>query len=106
MARGQSLFGSPNVDVGCVKGLFSQDVDNDDDESKVPPAIGGFYANGEIGPTGIAGVGIAPKATHMHGFTTVACTIVDFSRDSLPSSSAAGAEDANMMSQVDNDAWG
>jgi small ligand-binding sensory domain FIST len=106
VARGRSLFGSPNVDVGCVKGLFSQGVDSDDDENKVPPAIGGFYANGEIGPTGIAGVGIAPKATHMHGFTTVACTIVDFSRDSLSSSSAAGAEDASMTSQVDNDAWG
>lgn len=106
VARGRSLFGSPNVDVGCVKGLFSQDVDNDDDENKVPPAIGGFYANGEIGPTGIAGVGIAPKATHMHGFTTVACTIVDFSRDSLSSSSATGAVDASITNQVDNDAWG
>ena len=100
VARGRSLFGSPNVDVGCVKGLLLQDVDNDKYKLQKAPAIGGFYANGEIGPTGIAGVGITPKATHMHGFTTIACTIVDFIGDS------SGAVDASMTSQLDDDAWG
>ena len=94
VARGRSLFGSLNVDVGCVTGLL-QDIDN--------PAIGGFYANGEIGPTGIAGVGIGPKATHMHGFTTVACTIVDFSDDSSSSSSVNAAD---VVATRDEDAWG
>lgn len=91
VARGRSLFGSPNVDVGYVKGLL-QDIDT--------PAIGGFYANGEIGPTGVAGVGIAPKATHMHGFTTVACTISDFS--DVPQA----AVDVTEASTSQEDAWG
>ena len=96
VARGRSLFGSPNVDINNVKGLLQQE--NDD-----PAAIAGFYANGEIGPTGIAGVGIASKTTHMHGFTTVACTINDFS-NAQPTSLVDQVE-AN-TSHEDDSAWG
>ncbi|KAL9189285.1 hypothetical protein ACHAXT_011775 [Thalassiosira profunda] len=58
VARGRSLFGKQNVDVENVQSLIGEGA-----------AVGGFYANGEIGPVGIAGRGLASKATHMHGFT-------------------------------------
>ena len=69
-----------------------------------PAVIAGFYANGEIGPTGIAGVGIASKTTHMHGFTTVACTINDFS-NAQPTSLRDQVE-ANTSHEDDSSAWG
>lgn len=90
VARGRSLFGSPNVDISNVKGLLQEDGN--------PAAIAGFFANGEIGPTGFGGVGIASKTTHMHGFTTVACTINDFS---AASTSLIGKTEAS-----DDSAWG
>jgi small ligand-binding sensory domain FIST len=92
VARGRALFGSPNVDINRVKGLFQ--------ENENPAAIGGFFANGEIGTAGIAGVGIGSKATHMHGFTTVACTICDFST----SSSFDPVETST--SEEDDSVWG
>jgi len=95
VARGRSLFGRPNVDIDCVKGLLQQQEDDN------AAAIGGFFANGEIGPIGIAGVGITSKVTHMHGFTTVACTITDFS---VPMTSHQVG--ATATSQEDDSAWG
>ena len=92
VARGRSLFGNSNVDINYIKGLLKED-DN-------PAAIAGFFANGEIGPTGVAGVGIVSKATHMHGFTTVACTINDFS---AASTSLFDKVEANPR---DDSAWG
>lgn len=95
VARGRSLFGVPNVDINNIKGLFP--------ESDNPAAIAGFFANGEIGPTGIAGVGISSKTTYMHGFTNVACIINDFSTTaSSPSTNQVVAE----TSQDDDSAWG
>ena len=96
VARGRTFFGSPNVDINHVRSLL-QDGENH--------AIGGFYANGEIGPTGIAGVGIDSKATHMHGFTTVACTISDFSAP-LASSSFEDQVGGTSTDQQDDSAWG
>lgn len=89
VARGRALFGRPNVDINHVKGLLQ--------ENENPAAIGGFFANGEIGTAGLAGVGIGSKSTHMHGFTTVACTICDFSTSSSVETST---------SEEDDSAWG
>ena len=99
VARGRPLFGSPNVDLDNVKKLVC--VQESDDA-----AVGGFFANGEIGPVGIAGVGINAKRTHMHGFTTVAATICDFSSAVLaPSSTDTPASD--MEEGEDNlSVWG
>mmetsp|Transcript_22798 Transcript_22798/g.47355 ORF Transcript_22798/g.47355 Transcript_22798/m.47355 type:complete len:499 (-) Transcript_22798:896-2392(-) len=97
VARGRALFGSPNFDLESVKNLLGvQEPDH--------AAVGGFFANGEIGPVGIAGVGINAKQTHMHGFTTVAATICDFrSADSTPSSTDTRTSD--MRGEDDLSAW-
>lgn len=72
IARGRSLFGSRHFDLETVRELVR--VQKNDET-----AIGGFFANGEIGPVGVAGVGLGSgKQTHVHGFTAVAATICDF----------------------------
>mmetsp|Transcript_27974 Transcript_27974/g.59056 ORF Transcript_27974/g.59056 Transcript_27974/m.59056 type:complete len:508 (+) Transcript_27974:88-1611(+) len=98
VARGRSLFGSSNVDLENVKKLVGggpEDVD--------AAAVGGFFANGEMGPVGIAGVGLDSKMTHMHGFTTVAAAICEFS-----SISASSSPTLRVESGEDNgdSAWG
>ena len=62
VARGRGLFGAPNVDLSNIKEL-------------VAGPIGGFYANGEIGPVGIAGFETTNSGTYLHGFT--AATVVN-----------------------------
>ena len=105
VARGRSLFGRPDVDVGAVGGLLPDDDGGEGLGSR--PAIGGFFANGEIGPTGVAGVGIGPRRTHMHGFTTVACVISDFGPPPSSSPASRGAEaDVERSGLEDESAWG
>ena len=42
------------------------------------PVVGGFFANGEIGPVGISGGSSRQiKPSHVHGFTTVVAVICD-----------------------------
>ena len=68
VARGRSLFGQPGVDLAQIKELLDE------------PVVGGFYANGEIGPVGIAGFSSTSNAgTYLHGFTTVAAILCDYS---------------------------
>jgi len=96
VARGRPLFGSSGVDLANVGEL----VGGEDDDGE-QPAVGGFFANGEIGPVGVAGVGLGSgKQTHIHAFTTIAATICDFS--SLEGAVASeGEQDVEDIS-----AWG
>jgi len=113
-ARGQSLFGNPNVDLGFVRKLLgyspapaisnSREVDDDDDdgapESKQAddgPAVAGFFANGEFGPVGIGGLNSlsveAPRRpTFLHGFTTVVTMLCDYSEVSVLPESPVSTE--------------
>ena len=73
VARGRPLFGRPNVDLENISELVGEGV---------VQQVGGFYANGELGPVGIAGVGLGDgRKTHIHAFTTIAATICDFGGD-------------------------
>ena len=73
VARGRPLFGSANVDLENISELVGKDAEHQ---------VGGFFANGELGPVGIAGVGLGHgRKTHIHAFTTIAATICDFSCD-------------------------
>jgi len=100
VARGRALFGRPNVDVEHIEGLIGEQPGDDN------AAIGGFFANGEIGPVGIAGVGLTSKATHIHAFTAVACVICDFgappTASSLDQITGMGAS----LEGKDDFAWG
>ena len=81
VARGRGLFDAPNVDVGLIKDMLSS------------PVIGGFFANGEIGPVGISS---GDGESYVHGFTTVVAVICDKSGNSVVE------DDSNEFS----DAWG
>ena len=83
VARGKHLFKHPNVDLHHVESLFEDQLDsdavNDATKSSIPP-IGGFFANGEIGPVGICmGADRENKSkSHLLGFTTVIALLCDF----------------------------
>ena len=69
VARGRSFFGDRNVDLEQTKSLLESDS-----------PVAGFYANGELGPVGIAGFatgGSLVRGSHIHGFTTVVAYICD-----------------------------
>ena len=69
VARGRSFFGAQNVDLEQTKSLMS-------DSNSAP--VAGFYANGELGPVGIAGFTKGSgSASHIHGFTTVMAYLCD-----------------------------
>jgi len=90
VARGRGLFGEPGVDsqqILTFLGGFVKSVRSVGGTSEDGAALGGFFANGEIGPVGIAGFSgpRAPARTHVHGFTTVLGVIADYSNsDSGP----------------------
>jgi small ligand-binding sensory domain FIST len=66
VARGRGMFGAPNADITNIMEMLPGEH----------PVIGGFFANGEIGPVGISGGSShEPKPSHVHGFTTVVATI-------------------------------
>jgi small ligand-binding sensory domain FIST len=95
VARGRYLFGgTPNVDIECYKKLLG-------DESV---AVGGFYANGELGPVGLGGFegSSSYSPSFMHAFTTVVGIIseVAVAEDGLDDAEMAGASDDVV------DAWG
>lgn len=90
VARGQGMFQCPNEDVSYVNSLFenAQDQTEESASAAAPPPVAGFFANGEIGPVGVAG--FQPheviEGTYMHGFTTVVGLLCDFSPSSSGSS--------------------
>jgi small ligand-binding sensory domain FIST len=66
VARGRGMFGVPNMDITNIMEMLPGEH----------PVIGGFFANGEIGPIGISGGSShETKPSHVHGFTTVVATI-------------------------------
>jgi small ligand-binding sensory domain FIST len=66
VARGRSLFGKANADVDHIHKLLGNDG-----------AVAGFYANGEVGLVGIAGIAEFDGSTFLHGFTLVAAILCD-----------------------------
>ena len=65
VGRGERLFGCPDHDSSVFSGQFD-----------VP--LGGFFANGEIAPTGCCGFEDAAETpTHLHGFTSAYGLLVD-----------------------------
>lgn len=129
VARGKSLFGTPNVDLKQVQQLLgrpattiattSDSIDDDDDDEmeKVSP-IAGFFANGEIGPVGISGFDSKTKqGTHIHGFTTVIGLLCDYCYNTQNNSSSSQSSGESASSSIsttststllvdDADAWG
>ena len=81
VARGQGMFQSPDVDVSYVGSLFENTHADGTDDPISPPPVAGFFANGEIGPVGVAGFQAHEviEGTYMHGFTTVVGLLCDFS---------------------------
>eukprot|EP00980_Cylindrotheca_fusiformis_P028852 scaffold22660_cov127-Cylindrotheca_fusiformis.AAC.6 len=68
VARGRGMFGVPNMDISNIVDLLPGEH----------PVIGGFFANGEIGPVGISGGSSGVhKPSHVHGFTTVVAMICE-----------------------------
>jgi small ligand-binding sensory domain FIST len=86
VARGRGLFDVPNVDLSNIQSLLDGPV-------------AGFYANGEIGPVGIAGFSTTNSKTYVHSFTTVAALLCDYSGSNDKNSSSAPLKDPV-------DAWG
>mmetsp|Transcript_26752 Transcript_26752/g.54736 ORF Transcript_26752/g.54736 Transcript_26752/m.54736 type:complete len:533 (-) Transcript_26752:63-1661(-) len=87
VARGRSLFGTPNYDIVQagelleIPGSSGNSVAGSKSNADCMSAIAGFFANGEIGPVGISGFGsssLSPSQTHMHGFTTVVAILCHF----------------------------
>jgi len=114
VGRGQGLYGKSNVDVSKILQLVDS---NKDANGSSVGCVGGFFANGEIGPVGVAGLSISAGAnsgndgssgTHLHGFTTVVAMLCDYSTTETATKPGAfdeGSED----SSVDGgrlDAWG
>jgi small ligand-binding sensory domain FIST len=92
IARGQELFGSPNIDLQNVQRLFEETLsldeddrqdDGDEEDKPESPPVAGFFANGEIGPVGIRMGGkhdlFTKTNTHLLGFTTVVAMLCDYS---------------------------
>ena len=103
--------GVPNVDISNVKELVGNTGDSGDDFSS-RPVVGGFFANGEIGPVGLSGFSSSSSSstmdlddnrTYLHSFTTVAAILCQTEQEVSGRSSAA-ADGSGI--QVDIDAWG
>jgi small ligand-binding sensory domain FIST len=128
VARGRGLFQIPNADVTQIQELFdtqqcyqNDNKNGDEDDSSrrwqrsIP--IGGFFANGEIGPVGLAGfsppsyqkaIGISDikKNNYIHGFTTVAAILCETNV-----ATTATGEATNVVKQAptafdQSDTWG
>ena len=107
VARGRGLFGVPNMDVSQVVDMLP---------GERPAVVGGFFANGEIGPIGLSGGGgrrrrrgqsdSILKPTHLHGFTTVVSIIYEKTGDDGTTTSSNTISPAEDGSNNSLDAWG
>mmetsp|Transcript_29430 Transcript_29430/g.44906 ORF Transcript_29430/g.44906 Transcript_29430/m.44906 type:complete len:456 (+) Transcript_29430:115-1482(+) len=92
VARGRGLFEVPNVDLTQIQELLENEP------------VAGFYANGEIGPIGLAGFTKGSDdnehPSFLHGFTTVAAILCEYP---LVDDDKTRNEDA--LSVDENDAW-
>lgn len=95
VARGRGMFdGVPNVDLSSVKRLV--------ESNERGPVVGGFFANGEIGPLGLAGFSTTTENngnSFLHSFTTVAAILCEYS-----SMKGSGKEETQTEDSLD--AWG
>ena len=65
--RGLNMYDEPDHDSKVVRAALGGDL-----------ATGGWFANGEIGPLGVKGVGSAAEApAYLHGFTSVIALLYD-----------------------------
>lgn len=94
VARGRSLFKDPNVDLSQTKLLLDEGG-----------PVAGFYANGEIGPVGIAGFSSTTEesGSHIHGFTTVMAYLCDMRSTS---NDKKGTQTPASLVDEPADAWG
>ncbi|CAB9512866.1 FIST [Seminavis robusta] len=107
VARGRGMFdGIPNVDLSNVQQLVettaSRPRNGDKNDDNPPPVVAGFFANGEIGPVGLAGFSTTKASNgraYLHSFTTVAATLCEYTQ-LAETSSASGGEESSL------DAWG
>ena len=90
VARGRGMYdGVPNVDLSLVKELVepsgSQETKQQQSSSSSNSnAVGGFFANGEIGPVGLAGFSTTKNTdgkSYLHSFTTVAAILCEYTDD-------------------------
>ena len=94
VARGRGLFEAPNVDLNQLQDFLGQ------------APVGGFFANGEIGPVGISGFSTTNSESYLHGFTTVAAVLCDFSEDDDTKGSAEDVSSNSNAPADELDAWG
>ena len=96
VARGRSMFdGVPNVDLSIVKRLV--------EGPQRGPVVGGFFANGEIGPVGLAGFSTTKENngnSHLHSFTTVAAILCEYTTEDSSETGGTAKEEEAL------DAWG
>jgi small ligand-binding sensory domain FIST len=101
VARGRGMFdGVPNVDLSNVQELVGIGE---------APVVAGFFANGEIGPVGLAGFSTTVKdkggqQAYLHSFTTVAATFCEYTTQSASPSVENGNGEVGDSSF--GDAWG
>jgi len=95
VARGRGMFaGLPNVDVSNVMRLL--------ESPERGPVVGGFFANGEIGPVGLAGFSTTVEHSgnsYLHSFTTVAAILCKYTTEDHNRSSRSAQTESL-------DAWG
>ena len=96
VARGRGMFdGVPNVDLSTVKRLV--------EGPQRRPVVGGFFANGEIGPVGLAGFSTTMANngnSHLHSFTTVAAILCEYTTGDISETGVTAKEEESL------DAWG
>ena len=96
VARGRGMFGGvPNVDLSTVKRLV--------ESPERGPVVGGFFANGEIGPVGLAGFSTTKENngnSYLHSFTTVAAILCEYT------SGAKSGKGEVRFEEEPLDAWG
>jgi small ligand-binding sensory domain FIST len=93
VGRGRYMFGYANVDLSHIQELAEG------------ASVAGFYANGEIGPVGLAGFSKSNTGgTFLHGFTTVVALLCEFDTDT--SHGAQGIGDVTTTTDQAPYAWG
>lgn len=92
VARGRGLFEVPNVDLTQIQELLENEP------------VAGFYANGEIGPIGLAGFSNDhsenENPSFLHGFTTVATILCEY-----PQANHDEAENDDSVFESETNAW-
>mmetsp|Transcript_833 Transcript_833/g.1051 ORF Transcript_833/g.1051 Transcript_833/m.1051 type:complete len:359 (-) Transcript_833:279-1355(-) len=94
--RGKNMFRESNFEINKLSSVFTSSDEASPDVSSIP--VAGFFANGEIGPTGAvipSSSSDDKKSTYLHGFTSV----IAFIYDDLDSSDLHEKDDDNLPPQ-------